>query len=88
MTTIENIATAHGRTKAQIALAWALHKGRDVVPIPGTRRIARLEENVQATDVQLSPTEMDALDVAMPPDQVVGDRYGQAGAWASNDARK
>ncbi len=88
LTTIENIATAHGRTKAQIALAWALHKGRDVVPIPGTRRIARLEENVQATDVQLSPTEMDALDVAMPPDQVVGDRYGQAGAWASNDARK
>ena len=77
-----------GRTKAQIALAWVLHKGRDIVPIPGTRRISRLEENVQATEVQLSLAEMDALDVAMPPDQIVGDRYGQAGAWASKNARK
>ena len=85
---IENIATALGRTKAQIALAWVLHKGRDIVPIPGTRRVSRLEENVQATEVQLSPAEMDALDVAMPPDQIVGDRYGQAGAWASKNARK
>jgi len=42
---------------------------------------------VQATEVQLSPAEMDALDVAMPPDQIVGDRYGQAGAWASKNAR-
>jgi len=84
---IENIATALGRTKAQIALAWVLHKGRDIVPIPGTRRVSRLEENVQATEVQLSPAEMDALDVAMPPDQIVGDRYGQAGAWASKNAR-
>jgi len=88
LTAIENIATTHGHTKAQIALAWALHKGRDVVPIPGTRRISRLEENVQAADIQLSPAEMDALDVAMPPDQIVGDRYGQAGAWASNSARR
>jgi aryl-alcohol dehydrogenase-like predicted oxidoreductase len=88
LTTIENVPSAHGRTKAQIALAWALHKGRDVVPIPGTRRISRLEENVQAADVELSSAEMDALDVAIPPDQIVGDRYGQAGAWASKDKRE
>jgi len=87
LATIENVANAHGRTKAQIALAWALHKGRDVVPIPGTRRISRLEENVQAADIKLSSAEMDALDVAIPPDQIVGDRYGQAGAWASKNAR-
>src|SRR6516165_2969674 len=84
---IENIATALGRTKAQIALAWVLHKGRDIVPIPGTRRVSRLEENVQATEVRLSRAEMDTLDAAMPPDQIVGDRYGQAGAWASKNAR-
>jgi aryl-alcohol dehydrogenase-like predicted oxidoreductase len=77
LTAIENIAKAHGRTRAQIALAWAaLHKGRDVVPTPGTRRISWLEESVQATDIVLSPAEMEALDVAMPPDQIVGDRYG------------
>jgi len=84
---IEKVASAHGRTKAQIALAWVLHKGRDIVPIPGTRRISRLEENVQAADIELSAADMDALDVAMPADQIVGDRYGQAGAWASKEVR-
>lgn len=83
---VDRIAAAHGATKAQIALAWVLAKGDDIVPIPGTRRISRLEENVGALNVRLSAADMEALDAAMPAAEVVGDRYGQAGAWASKKA--
>jgi len=63
---VRDIAAAHGATSGQIALAWLLAKGPDVVPIPGTKRIAYIEENLGAVDVDLSAddiTRLDALDV-------------------------
>ena len=60
---------------AQIALAWLLHKGNDIVPIPGTKRRRFLEENVRAANVTLSPSEMGLLDAALAPEAVAGPRY-------------
>ncbi|HEY0319672.1 MAG TPA: aldo/keto reductase [Pyrinomonadaceae bacterium] len=61
----------------QIALAWLLHKGDSIVPIPGTKRREYLEENVAAASIKLSPAEMEQLDAALPPDRVAGQRYGE-----------
>ncbi len=74
--TLDRIATDHGVTKAQLALAWVLARGDDVVPIPGTRRIDRLEENVGAVAITLSPDDIAAIEAAVPAAEVVGDRYG------------
>jgi aryl-alcohol dehydrogenase-like predicted oxidoreductase len=74
---VQDIAVAKGATAAQIALAWLLHKGLDVVPIPGTKRRRYLEENVGAADLSLSREEMGALDAALAPEKVAGPRYGQ-----------
>ena len=74
--TLEKIAAAHGITKAQLALAWVLARGDDVVPIPGTRRIDRLEENVGALAVTLTAADIAEIEAAIPPDEVVGARYG------------
>ena len=74
--TLDRIATDHGVTKAQLALAWVLARGDDVVPIPGTRRIDRLEENVGAVAITLSPDDVAAIEAAVPAAEVVGDRYG------------
>src|SRR6476661_2483952 len=65
-----------GATPGQIALAWLLHKGPDVVPIPGTKRRSYLEENVAAADIRLTREEMAALDAALAPEKVAGPRYG------------
>ena len=62
-------------TAGQIALAWILHKGRDIVPIPGTKRRKYLEENVAAASVALSSDEMSALDSALAPGNISGPRY-------------
>ena len=72
-------STARGATNAQIALAWLLHKHPHVVPIPGTRRIAYLEQNVAATEVPLSAAEIATLDGIFEPDKVAGERYPAAG---------
>ncbi|MCW2835480.1 MAG: aldo/keto reductase [Nocardioides sp.] len=69
-------ATAKGCTPGQLALAWVLAQGDDVVPIPGTKRVTYLEENVGALDVELSDDDLVALDAAVPRDAVVGARYG------------
>ena len=74
---VRDIATAKGATPGQIALAWLLHKGPDVVPIPGTKRRGYLEENVAAASISLGAEEMAALDAALAPDKVSGPRYGQ-----------
>lgn len=74
--TLDRIAKDHGVTKAQLALAWVLAKGDDVVPIPGTRRIERLEENAGAAAITLSPADLAAIEAAVPAAEVVGDRYG------------
>ena len=72
---VRELAAAKGATPAQIALAWLLHKGPDIVPIPGTKRRRYLEENVGAADVSLSPAEMTELDAALAPEKVAGPRY-------------
>ena len=70
-------ARAKGATPGQIALAWLLHKGQDMAPIPGTKRRKYLEENVAAAEIQLSATEMARLDAAIPPEKVAGPRYNE-----------
>lgn len=72
---VEAMATAKGVTTSQLALAWVLAKGEDVVPIPGTRRIAYLEENVAAVEIELADEDVAKLDAAAPPGFAVGDRY-------------
>jgi aryl-alcohol dehydrogenase-like predicted oxidoreductase len=73
---VKEIAEDKGCTPGQLALAWVLAQGEDVVPIPGTKRVKYLEENVAASDVHLSQADLDALEKAVPRDAVAGDRYG------------
>lgn len=70
-----DIAEAHGAKPAQIALAWLLHKGDFIVPIPGTKRRAYLEQNVAADAVRLTPADMQILDKALAIGTVSGNRY-------------
>ena len=72
---IEELARRRGVTPAQLAIAWVLSRGDDIVPIPGSRRIEHLEENVAATLVTLSAEELAQLDDAAPKGAAVGDRY-------------
>lgn len=74
------MAEAKGATAPQVALAWLLAKGEDVVPIPGTKRRARLEENLAAAGLRLSPEEVARLDALFPPGAARGERYGAAAA--------
>ncbi len=69
---VEAVAAEVGATAAQVALAWLLAQGDDIVPIPGTRRVARLEENVAATELTLSADQLGRLGAIRPP---AGDRY-------------
>src|SRR3954462_6568561 len=73
---VKEIAAEKGSTPGQLALAWVLAQGDDVAPIPGTKRVKYLEENVAATDVKLSSEDLQALEQAVPRDSVAGDRYG------------
>jgi aryl-alcohol dehydrogenase-like predicted oxidoreductase len=73
------IAETKGVTPSQLALAWVLAQGSDVVPIPGTRRIANLEENVAAVDITLTAEELAAIEEAAPAGVAAGDRYGPQG---------
>ena len=75
---VRELAARRSLTAGQVALAWLLHKGQDVVPIPGTKRRSYLEENVAAADVTLSADEMTALDAALAPENISGPRYAQA----------
>ncbi|HTQ45169.1 MAG TPA: aldo/keto reductase [Polyangiaceae bacterium] len=72
---VRELAAGKGAAPGQIALAWLLHKGPDVVPIPGTKRRSYLEENVAAADIALSAEEMLTLDAALSPENVSGPRY-------------
>ena len=73
---IREVADEKGCTPGQLALAWVLAQGDDVVPIPGTKRVRYLEENVGALEVRLEPSDLERLESAVPRDAVVGDRYG------------
>ena len=77
---IREIADTKGCTPGQLALAWVLAQGEDVVPIPGTKRVEYLEENVDSLNVTLSPGDLAALDSAVPRDAVAGSRYGDMGS--------
>jgi aryl-alcohol dehydrogenase-like predicted oxidoreductase len=73
---VRAIAADKGCTPGQLALAWVLAQGDDVVPIPGTKRVKYLEENIGALDVELTAADLAVLDAAVPRDAVVGARYG------------
>lgn len=75
---LQAIADELSITTAQLVLAWILHQGRDIVPIPGTRKVARVEENVAAASVVLSAEELQRVRAAAPVDQVAGARYSPA----------
>jgi aryl-alcohol dehydrogenase-like predicted oxidoreductase len=76
---LEAIATSKNVTVAQLSLAWVLSRGKDVVPIPGTKRRRWLHENIAATDIVLSESDVAALEAAVPRNAVVGERYQPAG---------
>lgn len=63
---IQSLAEKKGVTAGQLALAWVMYRGDDVIPIPGTRRVKYLEENVAAARVTLSPEDLEALEAAVP----------------------
>jgi len=74
---VRDIAASKGAKPGQIALAWLLHKGPDIVPIPGTKRRSYLEENIAAAAITLDATERRALEEALAPDKISGPRYGE-----------
>jgi aryl-alcohol dehydrogenase-like predicted oxidoreductase len=74
---LREIAQDKGVTSGQLALAWVLAQGEDVVPIPGTKRRGYLAENLHAAQLVLSPEELRRLDRALPPGAAAGDRYAQ-----------
>ena len=69
------LAAERGLTAAQLALSWLLHRGADIVPIPGTKRRSRVDENAGAADVNLSPSDVDRIDEVVRPAEVRGDRH-------------
>jgi aryl-alcohol dehydrogenase-like predicted oxidoreductase len=75
VTEIEHMAKEKGCTPAQLALAWVLAQGEDIVPIPGSRRQQHLEDNVKALDVSLTAGDMARIDRILPPGAAAGDRY-------------
>jgi aryl-alcohol dehydrogenase-like predicted oxidoreductase len=77
--TVRALAADKGCTPAQLALAWLLRQDERVVPIPGTRRIRNLRDNLGALDVALSQDELDAIGAALPPGIAAGQRYPDAG---------
>jgi len=81
---VRAIAERKGMTAGQLALAWVLAQGKDVVPIPGTKRRRFLEENAAAADLALSPGEVAELEAAVPLQEIAGDRYAP-GAMKSID---
>ena len=77
---VRQLAAAKGCTPGQLALAWVLARGDDVVPIPGTKRRPYLEENVAATEVELDAADLAAIEDVFPPDATAGSRYPDMGA--------
>jgi aryl-alcohol dehydrogenase-like predicted oxidoreductase len=75
---IESVARTKGATPAQVALAWVLSRGRDIVPIPGTKHRRWLEENDAALEVELTASELEQLGAACPPGAAAGTRYPEA----------
>jgi aryl-alcohol dehydrogenase-like predicted oxidoreductase len=81
---VGEIAREKGCTPSQLALAWLLARGEDIVPIPGTKRRPFLEENVRALEFALTPADLQRIDEVAPKGVTAGDRYPQAGMLAVN----
>src|SRR5207245_3292269 len=77
-------AREKGCTTAQLALAWVLAQGEDIVPIPGTKHVRYLDENIGALDVKLSAEELQRLDEILPPGAAAGQRYHERGMETVN----
>jgi aryl-alcohol dehydrogenase-like predicted oxidoreductase len=75
---VQDIAADHGAKAGQVAIAWLLHKGDDIVPIPGTKRRSYLQDNIDAARLRLAPGEIARLDEALDPSRVSGPRYTEA----------
>lgn len=76
---IKELAAAKSVTPGQLVLAWLLGQGQDVIPIPGTRRIVHLDENLAAAEIRLSGNELAELSAAIPPGAAAGQRYPEEG---------
>jgi aryl-alcohol dehydrogenase-like predicted oxidoreductase len=74
---VKAIAQRRGATAGQMALAWVLAQGEDVVPIPGTKRRRYLEENAAAAQIRLTPDEVAELEAAVPQNEIAGERYAE-----------
>jgi aryl-alcohol dehydrogenase-like predicted oxidoreductase len=74
---VRDIAEGYGATPAQIAIAWLLHQGEDIVPSPGTKRLSRLLENVAAASISLNAEDLARLAAALAPSQIGGERYDE-----------
>ncbi len=81
---LKQLAAAKGVSAANLALAWVLHQGDFIAPIPGSRKIANLESNVAAASIVLSPAEVAEIGALVTPDQIVGQRYGDAAMAQTN----
>jgi len=81
---VEEIAREHKCTPAQLALAWVLAQGDDIVPIPGTRHPERVEENLRALDIVLSENDLRRIDAAAPKGAAAGERYSEQGMKTIN----
>ncbi|HLX12507.1 MAG TPA: aldo/keto reductase [Bacteroidota bacterium] len=81
---LEDIANGKRCTPAQLALAWLLSRGEQIVPIPGTKRRKYLEENIRAVEVSLNQSDLDLIEKAMPPGAAAGARYPQAAMQSVN----
>ena len=81
---VQEIAREKGCTPAQVALAWVLAQGDDIVPIPGTRSPTRLEENARAATIELSQDDLRRIDQAFPHGAAIGERYAEGGMKTVN----
>src|SRR3954469_25086672 len=81
---VEKIAKEKGCTTAQLALAWVLAQGKDIVPIPGTKHVRYLDQNIEALEVRLSDADLGRLDEILPPGAAAGERYHARGMETVN----
>ncbi|MGE5564117.1 MAG: aldo/keto reductase [Bacillota bacterium] len=81
---VEAMAAEKGCTTAQLALAWVLAQGEDIVPIPGTKHVKYLDQNIGALDIELTEADLKRLDAILPPGAAAGERYHSAGMETVN----
>ena len=84
MEEVKAIAASKSCTAAQLALAWVLAQGDDIVPIPGTKRCRYLEDNIAALEVRLTPEDLAQINRILPPGGAAGTRYPESGMQVLN----